>query len=279
MKKLIGNLLLFIAFLIGLGIMAYPTISNIVNNLHQSELIDDYNEVVKSMDDDGYNKLLLQAYDYNENIYEKGEIAKLSKAEMDIYNQLLNPALDGIMGIIEIPKISITLPIGHGVDENNVLQKMAGHFESTSLPVGGKNTHAIITAHRGLPTAKLFTDLDKLVVGDIFIVKVLNQVLTYEVDEISVILPTEMDDIQIVDNKDYVTLVTCTPYAINTHRLLVRGKRIETVNENIDESLNHDELNNSASYILKNKILIASIICILLFIIIIGILVAKRKRR
>ena len=278
MKKIITNILLFLTFCVGLAIMAYPTISNFVNNLYQGELIDGYNEAITSMDNESYNLMLEQAYEYNLNLYEQGIIDKLSKDEMDIYNQVLNPAMDGIMGIVEIPKISVELPIGHGVDENTVLQKMAGHFESTTLPVGGNNTHAIITAHRGLPTAELFTNLDKLVIGDKFIVKVLNQVLTYEVDEINIILPTEMDSIQIVNNEDYVTLVTCTPYAVNTHRLLVRGKRVETVVDDSLDQLGTVKTNDDISFIERHKIEIVSIICLVLLIIIILILILKRKR-
>ena len=172
-----------------------------------------------------YEGLLEQAQAFNEGVLKRGTLAVMTEAEKAEYNSLLNLNGDGVMGYIEIPKLDLRLSIAHGTDED-VLQKMVGHVEGTSLPVGGESTHAVLSAHRGLPTAKLFSDLDLMQVGDRFTIYTLNQALTYQVDQITVILPEEIEALAIEPGKDYVTLMTCTPYAVNTHRLLVRGVRV-----------------------------------------------------
>ena len=182
---------------------------------------------MQSLTDDAYDAMLQASRDYNQSLAARETSYFLSERQQAEYDSLLDVGGTGIMGYITIPRIGVELPIYHGTSDG-VLQIAAGHLEGTSLPVGGASTHAVISAHRGLPSAKLFTNLDQLEVGDTFTITVLDRVLTYEVDKISIVLPTETDSLKVVDGKDYVTLMTCTPYGINTHRLLVRGRRITT---------------------------------------------------
>jgi sortase A len=225
-SKLITVLLFFI-LLAGLSLLLYPSVSDYWNSLHQSRAIASYVDKVAEVDDNTYEQLWADAQAYNQTLAGKVGRYQMSDEERIEYYNLLNISGNGIIGYIEIPAIQCSMPIYHGTDEA-VLQIAAGHIEWSSLPVGGENTHCVISAHRGLPSAKLFTDLDKLVIGDDFIVRVLDEVLTYEVDQIRIVLPNELNDLKIEKEKDYFTLVTCTPYGINTHRLLVRGVRIET---------------------------------------------------
>jgi sortase A len=220
------TIVLILIFLAGLSLLLYPPISDYWNSFHQSRAIASYSEQVADIVDNNYEELLADANVYNHNLLDKPNRYNLSDEELAEYKELLNVTGNGMMGYIEIPSIKCNLPIYHGIDDS-VLQIAAGHIEGTSLPVGGESTHCVISGHRGLPSAKLFTDLDKMVVGDDFIIRVLDEVLTYEVDQIRIVLPSEMDDLKIEKKKDYFTLVTCTPYGINTHRLLVRGHRIE----------------------------------------------------
>lgn len=226
MKKKLPTILLVLIFLAGLCLLLYPSVSNYWNSIHQSKEIEKYDDNVSSLRDEEYNRILSDAYDYNEMLYQKANRFKISKSEKKRYNETLNLGGYGIMGYVEIPTIKCTLPIYHSTDEN-VLQIAAGHIEGTSLPVGGVNTHCVLSGHRGLVSAKLLSDLDKMAEGDIFMLHVLDRTLTYKVDQIRIVEPREVSDIEIVDGEDYCTLVTCTPYGINTHRLLVRGRRIE----------------------------------------------------
>lgn len=226
MKKNLTNILLILIFLLGLSLLVYPTFSDYWNSFRQSRAITNYTEQVAYIDDEEYDRILMEAYEYNRRIPEG--IPSLSDEQREIYNQTLNIGGTGVMGYIEIPKIDVFLPIYHGTSEA-VLQVAIGHLEETHLPVGGKGTHCVLSGHRGLPSAKLFTDLDEIIEGDTFLLKILDETLTYKVDQILVVEPAEMDAIQAEDGKDYCTLVTCTPYGINTHRLLVRGHRIENV--------------------------------------------------
>lgn len=166
------------------------------------------------------------AQEYNAALLEKGNRWQFSEEEQSLYQEILNASEDGMLGYISIPKIEVSIPIYHGTEEE-VLQKGAGHLKGSSLPVGGENTHCVVAAHRGLPSSKLFTDLDQLEVGDIFVLHVLNEVLVYEVDQITVVKPDEMQGLTIAEGKDFCTLLTCTPYGVNTHRLMVRGSRVE----------------------------------------------------
>ena len=225
MKKNRSTIILILIFLVGLSVMLYPTISDYVNQKNQSRAVASYSEEVENLSDVDYQAYFDAADDYNRRLAETPD-AFYRPEEVSGYTDTLDVSGTGIMGYITIPKIGVELPVYHGTSDG-VLQVAAGHLEGSSLPVGGAGTHAVISAHRGLPSAKLFTNLDELEVGDTFTITVLDRVLTYEVDQISIVLPTETDLLQPVEGKDYVTLMTCTPYGINTHRLLVRGKRIE----------------------------------------------------
>lgn len=233
MKKKSSNfttILLVLILLAGLSLLLYPSVSDYWNSLHQSRTIATYAEEVANLDTDEYLELWDAAAEFNASITKRDNIFLLTESERDHYEELLNLSGNGIMGYIEIPSIDCTLPIYHGTDEG-VLQIAVGHLDWTSLPIGGESTHCVLSGHRGLPSAKLFTNLDKLVVGDVFMLRVLDEVLTYEVDQILIVEPHETSELQIVKGQDYCTLVTCTPYGINSHRLLVRGHRIENLAE------------------------------------------------
>lgn len=229
MKKKKGNFIticLILVLLAGLSLLLYPTVSDYWNSFHQSRAIASYVEEVACLDDKDYTRIWEDAKAYNQSLIGKSNRYQLSDEQQEEYNNLLNIGGSGIMGYIEIPSIKCSLPIYHGTDET-VLQIAIGHIAGSSLPVGGDSTHCVLSGHRGLPSAKLFTDLDQMEEGDIFMIRVLDETLTYEVDQIRIVLPDEMDDLQIIEGKDYCTLVTCTPYGVNSHRLLVRGHRIE----------------------------------------------------
>lgn len=225
MKKHFTTILLVIIFLAGVGLLLYPTVSDYWNSFHQSKAVVSYIENVTNIDDKNYEELWNNAVAYNEELAENGIKWTMTDEEKEEYDQYLKIDDTGIMAYIEIPEIDCSLPIYHGTEES-VLQIAIGHIEGTSLPVGGESTHCVLSGHRGLPSAKLFTDLDKLVEGDTFIIQTLDATLTYEVDQIRIVEPTDLSDLQIEEGKDFCTLVTCTPYGINTHRLLVRGHRI-----------------------------------------------------
>ena len=233
-KKRNTTPLLFLALLAGLALVLYPSVSDYWNSFHQTRAIAVYSEDVATMDDDKYDELFEAAYTYNQSLITKKDIYAMTDEERAEYESLLNVSGNGIIGYIEIPIIGCSLPTYHGTDEV-VLQIAIGHIEGTSLPVGGEGCHSVLSGHRGLPSAKLFTDLDRHTFGDTFIIQVLNQTYTYEVDQILIVLPSEMDSLAIDPAKDYCTLVTCTPYGINSHRLLVRGHRIE--NEEIAQTV------------------------------------------
>ncbi len=225
-SSIISTIILIFILLVGLSVMLYPTISDWWNSKTQSRAVASYNQAVEQLDDGETQRLLQQARDYNEILYHLP--APFSNCDqIGGYDDLLNISGTGIMGYITIPVIHVELPIYHGTSEE-VLNVGAGHLKGSSLPVGGANTHAVIPAHRGLPSAKLFTDIDQLVVGDTFTMTVLDQVLTYEVEEIRIILPEEVENLYIEPERDMVTLMACTPYGINSHRLLIRSRRIET---------------------------------------------------
>jgi sortase A len=271
MRKNLSTIILILIFLVGLSVMLYPSVSDAVNRKHQSRAVAGYAEEVEQLSDADYQTYFDAADAYNRqlnttpNAFYKPDL-------VSGYAQTLDISGTGIMGYITIPKISVELPIYHGTDEG-VLQVAAGHLEGSSLPVGGAGTHAVISAHRGLPSAKLFTNLDELEVGDRFTITVLNRVLTYEVDQISIVLPTEVDQLLPTEGMDYVTLMTCTPYGINTHRLLVRGKRVETT-----ESQKHIRVAADAFRI--EPIIVAPILAIpMLLAALVGVLVAPHLRK
>ena len=226
----VTTILLFVVFFAGLSLLLYPTVSDYWNSLHQSRAIAAYAEDIANMDEDQYAEVLASAQEYNRSLLTRTNVYLLTDEQEAQYDRQLNTAGTGIMGYVEIPTINCALPIYHGTDET-VLQIAVGHLEWTSLPVGGINSHCVLSGHRGLPSAKLFTDLDKLVEGDVFLLRVLDEVLTYEVDQILIVEPYEVEQLEIVPGQDLCTLVTCTPYGVNSHRLLVRGHRIETAAE------------------------------------------------
>lgn len=230
MKKHASTIFLVLILLIGLSLLLYPTFADWWNSFTQTRVIASYSQEVAGIDDDRYAELWEAAREYNRSLLERDNSFLLPEEKLEEYNSLLNIGGNGIMGYIEIPEQKITLPIYHGTDET-VLQIAVGHLDWSSLPVGGESSHCILSGHRGLPSAKLFTDLDKVVEGDVFLLRVLDEVLTYEVDQIRIVLPNEMDDLIITEGEDYCTLVTCTPYGINSHRMLVRGHRIENLEE------------------------------------------------
>ena len=225
MKKSRSNFLLICILLVGLSLLLYPTISNQWNSLHQSQAIVDYKTAMKDMVFTDYSAIFVEAEAYN------AELATIpyplmNHSQIESYAAVLNISGTGIMGYLTIPKLDVELPIYHGTEEA-VLQKAVGHLEGTGLPIGGIGNHSVLSAHRGLPRAKLFTDLDKMEMGDCFSITVLDRQLTYQVDQILVVEPREVDALYPVAGMDYCTLITCTPYGINSHRLLVRGIRVE----------------------------------------------------
>ena len=225
-RQTISTILLVLVFLVGLSLLLYPTVSDYWNSLHQSRAIASYAEQVATLDNAAYDALWGEARAYNDTLRTKTDRFTLTDEELAEYNATLNVPGTNVIGYIEIPKIDCYLPIYHGTDEAT-LQVGVGHLEGSSLPVGGAGTHCVLSGHRGLPSAKLFTDLDQLAEGDTFVLYVLDETLTYEVDQIRIVEPQEVDELAIEDGQDYCTLVTCTPYGINTHRLLVRGHRVE----------------------------------------------------
>lgn len=227
MRRIANNILTILIVLMGLagvGLLAYPTFSDWWNSMHQSYAIANYDQAVAELDEHRYDELLSDAEAYNAELAKTGVNWNMSDEQMKRYNSLLDVTGNGMMGYVEIPKIRVTLPVYHGT-RDAVLQVAIGHLAGTSLPVGGAATHCSVSGHRGLPSARLFTDIDSLVKGDLFTMTVLDRVMTYEVDQVRIVLPTELNDLAIDPEQDYVTLVTCTPYGINSHRLLVRGHR------------------------------------------------------
>jgi len=220
---------LTLGFLVGISLLLYPAFSNYWNSKTQSRAIVDYEAVLEHLEPEDYSAIFEAAYDYNQALYETDN-PLMDYEEIPGYYDTLKLPGSSMIGYVKIDKIGVELPIYHGTSDE-VLNVGVGHLEGTSLPVGGENTHSVMSAHRGLPSAKLFTDLDRLEPGDTFQITVLDQILTYQVDQVKVITPTEVEDLLIAEGKDYCTLFTCTPYGINTHRLLVRGIRIETIVE------------------------------------------------
>lgn len=227
MKKHGSTILLLLVFFIGLSVLLYPTISNYWNSRTQTQAITNYESLCQTMTVKDYTEEFTKAEEYNEKIRHIS-YPLMNYAQVKGYDTLLNPSETGMMGYLSIPRINVELPIYHGTSDS-VLGFAAGHVKGTSLPIGGKSTHAVLSGHRGLPSARLFTDLNELEVGDQFTITILDRVLTYEVDQISIVYPDEVDGLRVIDGKDYCTLVTCTPYGINTHRILVRGKRVDTI--------------------------------------------------
>ena len=229
MNRRLTAILLTLGFLVGVCILLYPAFSDYWNSKTQSHAITNYESILENLKPEDYTAIFEQAHAYNRALYET-DFPLLNYSKVPGYYDSLRLAENEMIGYIKIDRIGVELPIYHGTS-SEVLNKGVGHLEGSSLPVGGENTHCVMSAHRGLPSAKLFTDLDRLEKGDTFQIIVLDQVLTYQVDFIKVIEPTDLSNLQIIEGGDYCTLFTCTPYGINTHRLLVRGVRIETIKE------------------------------------------------
>lgn len=231
MKKL-STVLLIATFVAGLSLLLYPTVSNYWNTLHASRAVATYVDAVQNMGEDKRREMLQKAIDYNKSLTSDNQRLTISSARRQEYESILDVDGNGMIGYIEIPNVNITLPVYHGTNDD-VLQIAVGHLDWTSLPVGGTSTHCVLSGHRGLPSAKLFTNLDQVKEGDTFVIRVLDEVSTYEVDQIRIVEPAAVDDLMIENGKDYCTLVTCTPYGVNSHRLLVRGHRVENESESI----------------------------------------------
>ena len=230
MKNKLINIFLILALVTGLSLLLYPTVSDYWNSLHASQAVASYDQAVKSMDEGKYDELLQRAGQYNRDLFLRGTLFALTDEEREDYNSQLDIDGSGVMGYIEIPTIKVSLPIYHGTSDD-VLQVAVGHLEWSSLPVGGESTHCVLSGHRGLPSAKLFTNLDQLAEGDLFVIRTLDEVLTYEVDRILIVLPSELQALAAEEGKDLCTLVTCTPYGVNSHRMLVRGHRVDNQSE------------------------------------------------
>jgi sortase A len=271
MKKYnnIITILLVVTLLAGVSLLLYPTVSDYWNSFHQTRAIAGYSEAVENLDDDQYAAIKEAAVAYNKALLNRNSSYELTDEELEEYESMLDVSGNGVMGYVDIPEIQCELPIYHGTDEA-VLQVAVGHLDWTSLPVGGEGTHCVLSGHRGLKSARLFTDLDRLAEGDIFTLTVLDEVLTYEVDQIRIVEPNEVNDLAIEAGKDYCTLMTCTPYGINTQRLLVRGHRIE----NLDDS---SSVRVSSDAVQIEPLIVAPIVAIPLLLIMLIILLRPRK--
>lgn len=270
MKKDKTTIFLLLVLIVGLSLLLYPSVSDYWNSFHQSRAIAGYVEAVANMDDEEYERLLNEAKEYNVWLYNNSNRWHPTEAELKRYESILDITGTGIMGYIEIPKINVELPIYHGV-EDTVLQIAVGHLTGSSLPIGGANTHAALSGHRGLPSAKLFTNLDKMVEGDVFVIRVLDEVVTYEVDKISIVLPEDTSPLQFEAGADYCTLITCTPYGVNSHRLLVRGHRIENLEDLSDIRVTADAMQ-------IEPIMVAPILAVPMLIILMIILMIRTSR-
>ena len=263
-------ILLLAVLLAGLSLLLYPTVADYWNSMHQSKAIASYMEAVTELDDDAYDELWEEARAYNASLLEATSRFEPGEEDQQRYEQLLNISGDGIMGYLEIPSIDVSLPVYHGTSDE-VLQVAVGHIEGSSLPVGGESTHCVVSGHRGLPSSRLFTDLDQLGEGDLFLFHVLGETLTYEVDQIHVVEPDDVTYLSIEEDEDLCTLVTCTPYGVNSHRLLVRGHRVE----NQEESA----LRVIADAMMVDPRLVAPIVGTPILLVVIVALVVRTRRR
>lgn len=264
MKKRLTTILAVLVFITGLSLLLYPTVSNYFNSLHQSKVVSHYSDALEKMDEAQKQAAIDAAVQYNALLVSNDARFTPSEEETRLYNSLLNPDGTGMMGYITIPEIRCKLAIYHSVDDS-VLQVGVGHLEGSSLPVGGSSTHCVISGHRGLPSARLFTDIDRLEKGDLFYLHVYGKVLAYEVDKISVVEPEDYGPLEIEEGKDLCTLLTCTPYGINTQRLMVRGHRV------VDRL--YDESNITSDAARVDTLVVAS--CVGVVLMLVGIIVSK----
>ena len=274
MKKKNNNwttVFLVLLLLAGVSLLLYPSLSDYWNSMHQTRAIASYAETVSQLDTAQYDEMWKAAQDYNRSLAQRETAFALTDEQKVAYESLLDVSGLGVMGYIEIPEIDCSLPIYHGTEES-VLQVAVGHLEWSNLPVGGEGTHCVLSGHRGLPSAKLFTNLDKLAVGDTFLLRVLDEVLAYEVDQILIVEPEQVDVLGIVPGEDYCTLVTCTPYGINTHRLLVRGHRVENTPEAA-------RMHVTADATQFDPLLVAPVLAIPVLLLLLMILLVPKRRR
>ena len=274
MKKKNNNwttVFLVLLLLAGVSLLLYPSLSDYWNSMHQTRAIASYAETVSQLDTAQYDEMWKAAQDYNRSLAQRETAFALTDEQKAAYESLLDVSGLGVMGYIEIPEIDCSLPIYHGTEES-VLQVAVGHLEWSNLPVGGEGTHCVLSGHRGIPSAKLFTNLDKLAVGDTFLLRVLDEVLTYEVDQILIVEPEQVDALGIVPGEDYCTLVTCTPYGINTHRLLVRGHRVENTPEAA-------RMHVTADATQFDPLLVAPVLAIPVLLLLLMILLVPKRRR
>lgn len=274
MKKKNNNwttVFLVLLLLAGVSLLLYPSLSDYWNSMHQTRAIASYAETVSQLDTAQYDEMWKAAQDYNRSLAQRETAFALTDEQKAAYESLLDVSGLGVMGYIEIPEIDCSLPIYHGTEES-VLQVAVGHLEWSNLPVGGEGAHCVLSGHRGLPSAKLFTNLDKLAVGDTFLLRVLDEVLTYEVDQILIVEPEQVDALGIVPGEDYCTLVTCTPYGINTHRLLVRGHRVENTPEAA-------RMHVTADATQFDPLLVAPVLAIPVLLLLLMILLVPKRRR
>ncbi len=271
MKKHLSTILLIVIFIIGLSLLLYPTVSDYWNSLHQSKVIATYTKQVENMDKARYQQIWTDALTYNQTLVSRPNGYVLTPEQKVAYEQILDVSGDGVMCYVEIPAIHVSLPVYHGTDDT-VLQIAVGHLEWSSLPVGGENSHCVISGHRGLPSAKLFTNLDRLVVGDVFMFRILDEVLTYEVDQILIVEPQEVNRLKIQKGEDRCTLVTCTPYGVNSHRLLIMGHRVENAQEAMRVRVTADAMQ-------IEPLMVAPIVAMpILLVLLIVLMIPKKKK-
>ena len=263
-----NTIIMIVLFFIGLLTLFYPTLSNYYNEKMGSKTIYNYESILNSYDTNKFKQIKKDAINYNKKLSKLKE-PLLDYDDLKNYNKVLNVNDEGMIGYLSIDKIRVEIPIYHGTN-NDTLNSFVGHIEGTSLPIGGKGTHSVLSAHRGLPSAKLFSDLDRLELGDIFKITVLDEVLTYEVDKISIVKPNNSKELKIDKNNDYVTLLTCTPYGINTHRLLVRGKRV-------DNNINKVYITTEGFKL--NKLIVIPILTLPIIILLILIIIIKPVKK
>lgn len=274
MKKKLPTIILIGVFVLGFAILMYPSFSNYWNSKTQTRAIAVYDERMAVLNEEDYSAIWKAAEAFNQKLSQKGSFSALSDEELEEYLTMLDPVDTGMMGYVVIDKINVRLPLYHTVDEA-VLQIAAGHLPQSSLPTGGKGNHIALSGHRGLPSAVLFTDLDRLIEGDTFVLKILDRTLTYQVDQIKIVLPEEVSDLRIEAGEDYCTLITCTPYGVNTHRLLIRGKRTQNALEAMQVDVHADATQVDRIYV---AIAIAIPILLALFIILM-VTTSKRGRK
>jgi len=265
-----STIILIFILIMGLSLLLYPSFSDYWNSFPQPRVINSYSDQVASLNTEQYDQIWEDAKVYNQSLIGRRNDYLISEAQRAEYERLLNVSGNGIMGYIDIPSINVMLPIYHGTEEK-VLAIAIGHLEWTSLPVGGESTHCVVSGHRGLPSARLFTDLDQMAVGDYFMLNILDEVLTYEVDQIRIVEPENTDDLLIQEGKDLCTLVTCTPYGVNTHRLLVRGHRVD--------NLEHAQVVRiTADAVVIEKLVVAPFVLVpILLLMLIWLMLPKKK--